>query len=960
MTTIAKQDARAGAAALPRVLTPETVDERNRGRIGGKAENLWVLTREGFPVPSWFVVTTECWREAIGDGPAGTAIRKAIAEADLRGKDAKKAAQRVSEVARAQVEKAEIPPAARKEILDEYRRRFVRRDGAKEHVELVAVRSSAIGEDAAGASFAGQHDTFLFVRGEESLLRAIKRCWASAFTDRALAYRTEKGIDPTHSQVAVVVQRMVFGDVSGVMFTANPENGRRDELLINSVFGIGEGIVSGAYDADSYTVRKGLYWVKTELAKKPRKMVFHEDRGEGTIEVAVHPDEEAVSSLTPEQVLAVAQLGERCERHYGRPQDMEFAIAKGEVFLLQSRPITALPDDTAELTDEGFLPPAGVADAIRRLASGRDTIWDNSNIVESYAGVTTPMTFSFASQAYYYVYLQFCEVIGVPTEEIRRNEQVLRNMLGLVKGRVYYNLRNWYRLIAFLPGYEYNRDFMAGMMGLKETADTGDRKDSGKFEKYAVQLPKMLFRGSKLGLNFYQIDAWVSEFFDTFNRVYAGWRDKSFDGMSIDELVQAYRRLEVDLLWSWKAPIINDFAAMIYYGVLRRLIARWVEPDPKSSLQNDLLCGEGGIESTEPSKRMMHAALEAKKHAPLARLLAETPDDRCMAAIEAAAKDDPAIAKFLEGIRDHMRRFGDRCMGELKLETTTLADEPRVYFTFVKNYMRQPALDPAGMEKREKEIRAQAEKVVNERLRWKPVKAATMWHVIENTRKAVKNRENMRFSRTRIFGIVRRIVRAAGKQLAAAGLLDDPNDAFYLEIQELLSLSEGRLTCWDLRALTALRKAQFERWRREPVDERFVTRGVYIAGQSYRNPTVVKESDPDLLRGMGACPGRIKNKVRVIHSPDEDMHLDKQILVCEKTDPGWVPLFPSACALLVERGSMLSHSAIVAREMGIPCVVGVRDLLKRVKDGDVVEMDGGAGTIRLNVDPAGAGPEKLA
>jgi pyruvate,water dikinase len=375
---------------------------------------------------------------------------------------------------------------------------------------------------------------------------------------------------------------MVMGDTSGVLFTANPENGRRDEILINAVHGIGEGIVSGAYDADAYTVRKGSFWVKTELARKPLQIVFDAAKGEGTIEVPVPAELQETSTLTREQVEAVAALGERCERHYGRPQDMEFAIAGGEVYLLQSRPITALKPDVEELTDDGFVPPLGVADAIRRLASGRDTIWDNSNIVESYAGVTTPMTFSFASQAYYYVYLQFCEVIGVPQDEIRRNEQVLRNMLGLIKGRVYYNLRNWYRLIAFLPGYEYNREFMAGMMGLKETADSGDKKEATRFEKYAVLLPKMLFRGSKLGLNFYQIDGWVEEFFATFHRVYTGWRDKNFDEMSIDELVVAYRALEADLLWAWKAPIINDFAAMIYYGVLRKLIAKWVEPDPNS------------------------------------------------------------------------------------------------------------------------------------------------------------------------------------------------------------------------------------------------------------------------------------------------------------------------------------------------------------------------------------------
>jgi pyruvate,water dikinase len=532
-------------------------------------------------------------------------------------------------------------------------------------------------------------------------------------------------------------------------------------------------------------------------------------------------------------------------------------------------------------------------------------------------------------------------------------------MIGLVRGRVYYNLRNWYRLIAFLPGYDFNKDFMAAMMGLKETADTGDAKELSKFDKYAKELPKMLFRGSKLGAQFYRIDAWVDEFFKMFRKVHAEYRAKDLESMSVDALVASYRELEDRVLWSWKAPIINDFAAMIYYGVLRRLVTKWIEPDPKSSLQNDLLCGEGGIESTEPTKRMMALAIEAKGTV-VAGILEMHPDDQCLAALERFARESPEVSAFLEKIRDLLARYGDRCMNELKLESATLAEEPKFLFSVIKNYMKQEKLDPQEMERREKEIRARAEAVVAKRLRTSPVRAATFRHVLENARKAVKNRENMRFSRTRIFGVARRLFRAIGRQLAAAGLLADALDIFYLEVEEILALAEGRSTCWDLKALVALRRGQFDRWRREDVDDRFATRGVYMVGHDYKNPAAAAAGgDPNVLRGVGACPGRIKHRVRVIRSPDDDLDLNKEILVAERTDPGWVPLYPSACALLIERGSILSHSAIVARELGLPCVVGVRDLMKRVKDGDVVEMDGGEGTVRLGVDPEGASPEKI-
>ncbi|HVY60420.1 MAG TPA: PEP-utilizing enzyme, partial [Planctomycetota bacterium] len=373
-----------------------------------------------------------------------------------------------------------------------------------------------------------------------------------------------------------------------------------------------------------------------------------------------------------------------------------------------------------------------------------------------------------------------------------------------------------------------------------------------------------------------------------------------------------------------------------------------------------LLCGEGGIESTEPTKRMMLLSIEARKTPAVAELLRATPDEKCLEALAAGGRENPEIQKFEEKIRELLRKYGDRCMNELKLESATLEEEPKFLFSVIKNYMKQENLDPAEMERREKEIRSKAEAAVAKKLRFKPVKLATFRHVLENARKAVKNRENMRFSRTRIFGVARRLFRAVGRQLAAAQLLDDPQDVFYLELEEILALAEGRNTIWDLKALVALRRKQFARWEREPVDDRVVTRGVYLAGQSYKNPAAaVGTGDPNLLRGVPACPGRVKNKVRVIHSPQDDMSLNKEILVAERTDPGWVPLYPSCCALLIERGSILSHSAIVARELGLPCVVGVRDLLTKVKDGQVVEMDGGEGTVKLDVDPAGASPEKI-
>jgi pyruvate,water dikinase len=940
------------------VLTPDAIAETLSRSIGGKAENLWRLGQQGFRVPPWFVVTARAFREAVCDAPTGSAVRAALAGQDLRDRaSAEAAAARATAIVAA----TELPGSLREEVLASYRALFCRPDGSFLHV---AVRSSGVGEDAARASFAGQHDTFLFVRGEDSLLDAVRRCWASAFGARALAYRALNGLDPLEAEIAVIVQRMVMGDVSGVLFTANPLDGRRDEIVINATWGLGEGIVSGALDTDSFIVPKGAgsaARARMKIVEKPKKIAFDEKRGEGTCEADVPEEDRTRPCLTREEVKELVSLGERVEAYYGRPQDIEFAFSGGALYLLQARPITTLPPEPAPgaaCDGEGFAPWPDIAEALERLASGRDTIWDNSNITESYSGVTSPLTFSFASQAYYYVYLQFCEVIGVPPEEIRASDQVFRNMLGLLRGRVYYNLRNWYKLLTFLPGYRYNAQFMGQMMGLRQAADAGEEKPLGFFRKQFVELPRTLFRGAKLAWRIWRLDAWVAHFQKVFRETYARYRELDFASMPLQKIVDTYHELEARLLWNWKAPIINDFAAMVFYGTLRKLVARWVDPEGKLSVQNDLLCGEGGIESTEPTREMIRLALRARASSEVAEILRETPDERCLEALEAAAKREarPAITSFLEAIYEFLDRYGDRCMNELKLEEKNLEDDPKFVFAVVKNYLRQKDLSLEAMEAREREVRSKAEAKVAEALAGRPIRRWIFRKVLANARKAVKNRENMRFARTRVFGLLRRLFRGYGEQLRAAGVLDDAQDVFYLELGEIHGLVKGTATCWDARGLAAVRRAQVERWRREPIDDRFATRGAAAFGQTYRGeaPPAPEGEDPSVLRGVSCCPGKVAGKARVILSPEDDMRLEKEILVAERTDPGWVPLYPSASGLLIERGSALSHSAIVARELGLPTIVGIRDLTKRVKDGDMVEMDAGAGIARVLRDRAEA------
>jgi pyruvate,water dikinase len=253
------------------------------------------------------------------------------------------------------------------------------------------------------------------------------------------------------------------------------------------------------------------------------------------------------------------------------------------------------------------------------------------------------------------------------------------------------------------------------------------------------------------------------------------------------------------------------------------------------------------------------------------------------------------------------------------------------------------------MEAREREIRARAEARVARALGPRPGRRWFFGKVLANARKNVRNRENLRFARTKIFGLCREIFNAAGRKLVAAGALQDARDVYHLTVPELWAYIEGRAVTTRLHALAQLRKAEFAEFRQAELPDRFSTYGVPYLDEIRDGTTAPPpSSDPHVLLGVSCCPGVVKGPVRVILSASDDLSLDGQILVAARTDPGWVPLYPSAAGLLIERGSILSHSAIVARELGLPAIVGIRDLTKRVTDGQQVEMDGSAGTVRLD------------
>jgi pyruvate,water dikinase len=419
-----------------------------------------------------------------------------------------------------------------------------------------------------------------------------------------------------------------------------------------------------------------------------------------------------------------------------------------------------------------------------------------------------------------------------------------------------------------------------------------------------------------------------------------------------DELVAYYRDLERRLITRWDAPLVNDLFAMIFFGTLRKLTTAWCG-DAAGTLQNDLLSGEGGIISAEPAacvRRM--AALAAAEPVVVEVLRAGTLKDA-----QTALARDPGLQRAYQ---DYLARFADRCLEELKLESPTLRDDPLPLLRSIGQLAARQTAASAPTEADPGALRTRAEARVRMALRGHPVRRVLFGWVLRAARRHVRDRENLRFERTRVYGRVRRIFVELGQRYWALDALSEPRDIFYLSVDEALGYVEGTLTCTDLAALARLRRETLARERAlPPPADRFETHGAVYAGNTFqdRQPATV---GADTVVGVGACPGVVRGPVHVIADPRGAEIRAGEILVAERTDPGWIMLFPAAAGVVVERGSLLSHSAIVARELGIPTVVAAPGVTTWLRDGDWVELDGAAGTVSRVPPPAASAPEKEA
>lgn len=902
---------------------------------GGKGGNLSQLMLAGFPVPVGFVLTMSAYTAFVqADGIEGRIAelsRSASADDPVSFETASRAIQSL-------FDSASIPQSITMAIRQAYGNlyHFVGDSPAPLSDDMqcvsappdpasnlpVAVRSSATAEDLPEASFAGQQDTYLNVRGEEALLEAIKRCWASLWNARAMAYRARQGIDPAAVRLAVVVQPMVPADVAGVLFTVNPLTGNRDEVVINAAWGLGEAVVSGRVTPDTVLADKATGRVShLEVGDKAVMTVL---TARGTAEAPVDVQLRLEPVLTPEQIKELTRLSREIEGHFGSPQDIEWAIASGRLYILQSRPVTALPEVPLPPIDgKPTIPGDDDWPALGLGTPQPFDLWTQANVGEVWPHPVTPLTWSGIPEA-----LNTAARYSMPGLD-RYLDRI--QWTGRFYGRIYYNegaLAHLFSQKLGLPG-----SLLDAALGSRRRVDS--RLDGEKFHifRFMRALPcflrstvRQLRAGRQLEALFPQIDPWVTDFVE-----------RNLDRLNDHELgaeLAVWREHATRVL---NLHNVVSGSAMMAFAQLERRIARWCG---RKDLAHDLITGLTGVFTAEMGASLWQIAQRLQELG-LAGVVLDNDSEEALAQLRRRPEARPVI-QMLDAF---LRRHGHRCPHEGEWLHPRWVEAPERIIEVVAGYLRAgEEFDPIVTEDRQRRRREEAVAWMEAQLG--PLRRVLFRLDLARAQHLVRLRENGRHYLMKVMLPLCLGNRVYGRRWSGRGWLKQPEDLFFLAVSEIEAILEaGNPTAagLDLLALVAERRKAFEYW--------FGVEAPEVLGADGQPATGSLPDEPmgAVLHGIAASGGRVRGTARLIRDPRGATRLQKgDILVTRATDTGWTPVFPLVGGLVLEVGGQLSHGAIVAREYGVPAVVNVHEAMRRIQDGQMLTVDGTAGCVYLD------------
>ena len=824
--------------------------------VGGKAANLGELVANGFPVPDGFVLTTGAYQAAA-------------ASAGVVASRPEEAAERLRTI--------DLPPAVANAALEAYR-------GLGSGP--VAVRSSATAEDLPGASFAGQQDTYLGIEGDEQLLDAIRRCWASLWNERAAAYRRVHEVDDEGIGLGVVIQRMVDAATAGVLFTADPITGRRGRAVVDAAAGLGDAVVSGSVDPDHY-------------ATDPDSGAVDEHVVRGSAPV-----------LTDAQVLELATIGRQIEDALGAPQDIEFAFdAAGHLWILQARPITTLfPLPQRSPGDKGL------------------RVYFSASVAQGYFEPITPMGTE--------PFLAIGQTLAGAFARARGAAEPVTSPVLVSAGRI------WADVTPVLRN-PIGRDVLVRLTSVGEARSSvifRQLADDHRFTSRGSRLTTLrtvvpLFARSRIPFNALRLlrspdrtrDRLIREI-EKVTKV-----DLAADATATDRLNAVEDLLAHAPAFVFPRMLGLVVAGMVSYLASGRLLRGRASEDELQTLTRGLPHNP----TTEMDLELW--ALTTRVRAdPSSRdaIVNSQPAD-----LARAYRDGALPPTLQDGLAAFISRYGFRSVGEIDLGVPRWSEDPSYLLGAIANYLRLKEDAIAPDEQFRRGARA-AEATIDTLLaRVHGPRRRLLRFFLSRVRALMGSREMPKFVLIRtVFTPIRELLRPVGEELVAAGKMTAWDDVYFLTLAEI----RDEVTGADLRELVAARRATHVREQAR----RYIPRVLLSDGTDAEAALI---SVPEgALRGSPASPGTVTGPARTILSP-HGAHLEPgEILVAPSTDPGWTPLFLTAGGLVMEMGGMMSHGAVVAREYGIPAVVGVPGATERIATGATITVDGSAGTVSID------------
>jgi rifampicin phosphotransferase len=862
----------------------QEIDKTRLEIAGGKGANLGELTGvEGISVPDGFCISTEAFKRIIGETPS---INELLDRLSLLKPEERDKIGELSGAIRRAIEEAPMPEDISEEII-----RHLAGLGEK---NAFAVRSSATAEDLPNASFAGQHDSYLNITGREEILEHISKCWASLFTERAVIYRMQNGFDHRKVQLAVVIQKMIFSDAAGIMFTADPFTSNRKVLSIDAGFGLGEALVSGLVNADVYKVRDGMIIDKKISAKK---LAIYAAQAGGTKEEEIEPESQKRPALTDEQILSLARIGRKIEEHFGSPQDIEWCLVDERFYIVQSRPITTLFPVPEENDRENHVYVSVghqqmMTDAMKPLGL-------------SFWLLTTPASMRTAGGR---LFVDVAPMLASPA-----GRETLINVLGKSDPLIKDALTTIVEREGFIQPLPDNRNEQGSGKGNQDKS----LRDYQTLKEYDPAIVSDLIKR----------------------------REKS-----VEELKQNIKTKSGPELFDFILEDISQLKKSLSdpqsFGVIMTAMnaAAWINEKMKEWLGEtnaaDILSQSVPNNVTsEMGLELLDVADVIRPHREVIDYLQNTEDDNFL---DELVKFDGG-REAQDAIRAYLDKYGMRCAGEIDITRPRWSEKPMTLVNVILSNIKN--LEPGASTQKFEQGRRDALKKEQEllaRLKQLPdgeQKAEETKRMIDLVRNFSGFREYPKYALVNRYFVYKQALLKEAEQLVRAGVIGEKEDIYYLAFEELREVV--RTNKADYRIINR-RKEEYKLYEKLTPPRVITSDGEIVAGV-YKRENLPAEA----TAGLAVSSGVIEGRARVILNLEDANLEDGDILVTSFTDPSWTPLFVSIKGLVTEVGGLMTHGAVIAREYGLPAVVGVEDATKLIKDGQRIRVHGTEGYVEI-------------